>query len=122
MKRQTFQYGACLAVFAIVTGCAASQRDSGAFGSRHTHRFHQPPEKAARCFAHNAEEHSSALVSEVRVGRDGSAEVTVRVKNGVLYATADIRRAGEAATGTINLMVRTSGRRNDLLDALVEGC
>jgi hypothetical protein len=105
----------------LCAGCALAQRDSGT-GSKHSHRFNLPPEKAARCFARNAEEHSSALMSEVRVESDGSAEVTVRVKNGVLYATADIRRAGQAASGTITLMVRTSGRRSDLLDALVQGC
>ena len=61
-------------------------------------------------------------MSEVQIERDGSAEVIVRVKNGVTYATADIKRAGQASTGTIVLMVRTSGRRNDLLNTLVEGC
>lgn len=117
----TVKITSCFVLLAFLSGCAFGQRDSGT-GSRHTHRFQLPPEKAAQCFARNAEEHSSALASEVRVQRDGAAEVTVRVKNGVLYATADIRRAGQAATGTIVLMVRTSGRRNDLLDALVEGC
>ena len=61
----------------------------------------QPPEKAARCFAHNAEEHSSALVSEVRIDRDGTAAVVVRVKNGITYATADIRRSGQASTSAM---------------------
>lgn len=115
-----FAFG--LVALVLVSGCAAAQRDSGAHGSRHTHRFQQPPEKAARCFAQNAEEHSSALMTEVRFERDGSAEVIVRVKNGVTYATADIRRAGQGSTGTIVLMVRSSGRGNDLLGSLVEGC
>ena len=117
----TLKITSCLILAAVVSGCALAQRDAG-MGSRHTHRFQLPPEKAARCFARNAEEHSSALMSEVRIEREGRAEVAVRVKNGVLYATADIRRAGQASTGTIVLMVRTSGRRSDLLDALVEGC
>ena len=111
-----------IVLLAFVSGFGYAQREPGDYGSRHTHRFQQPPEKAARCFARNAEEHSSALMSEVRMQRDGSAEVIVRVKNGVTYATADIKAAAQASTGTIVLMVRTSGRRNDLLNALVEGC
>ena len=118
----SFAHVAVVALTAFfVVGCAGAQRQTGA-GSTHTHRSQLPPDKAARCFAHNAEEHSSALMSEVRIEREGRAEVAVRVKNGVLYATADIRRAGQASTGTIVLMVRTSGRRSGLLDALVEGC
>jgi hypothetical protein len=96
-------------------------RQPAAYGSRHTLRFQQPPDKAAACFARNAEEHSSALVAEVRPGRD-SAQVIVRVKNGVPYATADFQRAGTGSTGTIALNVTSTGRRNDLVDALVEGC
>lgn len=118
----TLKLTSCFVLLALVSGCAQAQRDSGAYGSRHTHRFQQPAEKAARCFGRNAEEHSSALVSEVRLDRDGGAEVIVRVKNGVTYATADIRRASTGSTGTIVLNVRSSGRGNDLLDALVKGC
>ena len=71
--------------------------------------------------ARNAEEHSSALAAEVRSGRD-RAQVVIRVKNGITYAIADFERAGSGSTGSIQLNVATSGRRNDLLDALVEGC
>jgi hypothetical protein len=85
-------------------------------------RFQLPPEKAARCFARNAEDHSSALASEVNVNRDGTAETIVRVKNGVTYATAQFRRAGNGSTGELHLMVTTTGRRADLVDALVKGC
>jgi hypothetical protein len=113
---------ACLVLLTLVNACASPPRSATAIGSEHRHRFQQPPEKAARCFAHNAEEHSSALMSEVRVKADGSAEVIVRVKNGVLYASAEINRAGNASTGTIHLMVRTSRGSGDLLEALVEGC
>jgi hypothetical protein len=112
----------CLVVLSIVAGCAQAQRQGGAYGSTHTHRSQLPPDQAARCFARNAEEHSSALVSEVATGREGRTEVTVRVKNGVLYATGDFRRAGPGSTGTITLMVVSSGRRGDLIDALTEGC
>jgi len=113
---------ACMAVLSIVAGCAQAQRQGGAYGSTHTHRSQLSPEKAARCFARNAEEHSSALASEVVTGGDGRTAVTVRVKNGVTYATGDFRRAGAGSTGTITLMVVSSGRRSDLLDALTEGC
>jgi hypothetical protein len=108
-------------VLAIVTACAAPGRQPASYGSRHTHRFEQPPEKAAACFARNAEEHSSALVSEVRAGQ-AYVQVIVRVKNGVTYATADFQRAGSGAVATIALNVTTSGRSNDLVDALTEGC
>ena len=103
--------GVCIA---IVAACAA-QRDS--HGSTHTHRSQLAPEAAARCFARNAEEHSIALKSEV-----SGANVTVRVKNGVTYATAAYRRSGSGSVGTIDLNVTRSGRRNDLFDSLVEGC
>jgi hypothetical protein len=104
-----------------VAACAVSPRQSVSHGSRHVHRFQQPPAQAAACFARNAEEHSSALAAEVRPGFD-RAQVVVRVKNGITYAIADFERAGSGATGSIQLNVATSGRRNDLLDALVEGC
>lgn len=102
---------------ALASACAQAQRQSGAHGSTHTHRSPLPPEKAASCFGRNAEEHSSALVSAVSGG-----DVTVRVKNGVTYATAAYRRAGAGSVGSITLNVSTSGRRSDLFDALVEGC
>jgi hypothetical protein len=111
----------CLAVLSIVAGCAQAQR-GGAYGSTHVWRSQLPPDKAARCFARNAEDHSSALASEMVIGRDGRTEVTVRVKNGITYATADFRRAGAGSTGTITLMVVSSGRRGELIDALTEGC
>ena len=105
----------------LAGGCSGAQRGGGDTGSVHSHRFKQPPREAAQCFARNAEEHSSALAAEVNGTRDG-AEVVVRVRNGVTYATADFRKSGAGSAGTITLMVRTSGRRSDLLDALVEGC
>jgi hypothetical protein len=108
-------------IVASVAACAVSPRQPVSHGSRHAHRFQQPPEQAAACFARNAEEHSSALTAEVRPGRD-RAQVVVRVKNGVTYAIADFERAGSGSTASIVLNVATSGRRNDVLDALVEGC
>jgi hypothetical protein len=96
--------------------------DSSGTASRHVVRLQLPPLKAARCFAGNAEEHSSALAAEVRPDRDGGAETIVRVKNGVTYATGQFRPAGNGSTGEIELMVKTSGRQGDLLDALLQGC
>jgi hypothetical protein len=106
---------------AQLAGCAAPPRGAPAAGSSHALRFQQPPIEAARCFARNAEEHSSALVSEVQTGRD-DARVIVRVKNGVTYATADFQRAGGGSRGTVALNVRTTGGASDLLARLVEGC
>jgi hypothetical protein len=106
-------------LFAAFTGCGSPSRPSA--GSTEHARVALPPEQAAACFARNAEEHSSALVAEVRPGRD-RAEVVVRVKNGVLYGTADFERAGTGSAATLYLNVTTSGRRSDLVDSLLEGC
>ena len=87
------------------------------------HRFMHPPQQAASCFARNAEEHSSALVSEVRPpDARGHVEVIVRVKNGVTYATADFRPASTGSNGTVKLAVYSSGGNRDLVRSLVEGC
>ena len=120
MIGQTRVWAVAVAIVTTAGGCALPQR--GDAGSVHSHRFKQPPREAAQCFARNAEEHSSALKAEVNAARDGVAQTIVRVKNGVTYATADFRRSGAGSAGTITLMVITSGRRGDLLDALVEGC
>jgi hypothetical protein len=116
------QFAAGLLFVSIIAGCAQPARQGGAYGSTHTHRSALPPEQAARCFARNAEEHSSALVAEVSTGSDGRADVTVRVKNGVTYATAEFRRSGAGSTGAIALMVVSSGGRSDLIQSLTEGC
>jgi hypothetical protein len=109
---------------ALVAACIPIPLPSGATstGSRHVVRLQSPPAKAAHCFARNAEEHSSALVAEVRAKRDGRTETIVRVKNGVTYATGQFRPAGNGSTGDIELMVKTSGRQSDLLEALFQGC
>jgi hypothetical protein len=91
-------------------------------GSHHVVRLKLPPLEAARCFARNAEEHSSALAAEAHADRAGGAETIVRVKNGVTYATGQFRPSGNGSTGEIELMARTSGRQSDLLDALFQGC
>lgn len=111
---------AVLSAAVLAGGCSLWPGGSDT-GATHSHRFRQPPREAAQCFARNAEDHSSALVAEVASTRDG-AQVVVRVKNGVLYATADLARAGTASSGRIVLMVHTTGSRSDLLDALTRGC
>lgn len=85
------------------------------------HRFALPPDAAARCFARNAEEHSSALVAEVSSGR-GSYDVAVNLRNGLPYAAAHVESAGTGARGVIELNVRSSRGTQELLDALVYGC
>ena len=102
-------------------GCALVRKETSATSV--SHRFMQPPERAGACFARNAEEHSSALVSEVRPpDASGNVEVIVRVKNGVMYATAELRPAGTGSNGTIALAVFSSGGNRDLIRSLVEGC
>lgn len=87
------------------------------------HRFAQPPQQAAACFARNAEAHSSALVAEVRPpDARAHVEVVVRVKNGVLYATAELRPAGQGAEGTLTLMAISKSGTRQLVDTLAEGC
>lgn len=116
------RYGLLIALVVGLTGCIGPLRQpSTVQGSRDTVRLQLPPDRAAACFARNAEEHSSALIAEVRPGGD-SAEVIVRVKNGVLYGTADFRRAGGGSTAYINLNVTTTGSRRDLVAALTAGC
>jgi hypothetical protein len=112
---------AVLTFIAAIAGCTSASRQSAPGSSQVTARAALPPDQAAACFARNAEEHSGALVAEVRPGGD-RAEVVVRVKNGVLYATADFRRSGAGSTATLALNVTTNSRRSDLVDALLEGC
>ena len=105
----------------LFAGCALVQQDSTP--GTVTHSFAQPPQRAAECFARNAEAHSSALAAEVRPpDARGRVEVIVRVKNGVTYATADIRPVGQRADGAITLMVISSRGTDELLRSLVEGC
>ncbi len=101
--------------------CALVSQDASDSAVRH--RFAQPPERAAACFARNAEAHSSALVAEVRPpDARGNVTVIVRVKNGVLYATAELRPVDQRADGTITLNVTTPRGTRDLVAMLVEGC
>jgi hypothetical protein len=110
-----------LIALALLAGCASPFAPRTGAGTEQTMHVALPPERAAACFARNAEEHSSALVAEVNPGRDRS-QVVVRVKNGVLYAIGDFDRAGSGSTAKLTLNVTTSGSRSDLVDALLEGC
>jgi hypothetical protein len=125
-RTRAMQYGAaCAAIAFFAAGCAQIPGAGGARstgGSQHQVRFKQPPEPAARCFARNAEAHSSALMSEVIRRNANSMEVIVRVKNGVTYATADIERDGAGSRARLMLNVVTSGSRSDLLHSLTQGC
>jgi hypothetical protein len=104
-----------------LVGCALVQEDKSAGSFRHV--FAQSPQRAAECFARNAEAHSSALIAEVRPpDARGHVEVIVRVKNGVTYATADVRPVGQRAEGSITLMVVSSRGNQELVRTLVEGC
>ena len=104
-----------------LAACAVSPSGDD-YGSTYTHRFKLPPQAAAECFARNAEEHSSALVSQVTPTGDGGARVLVQVKNGITYATGDFRRSGNASIASIALMVVGSVGRDDLVGSLTKGC
>lgn len=106
----------------VALAAAGCQVLPAASESEFAHRFTQPAEQAARCFARNAEAHSSALVAEVSGVARGRYEVVVRVKNGATYAIARIGGTGPAATGVVQLNVQSSRGNRELLDALVEGC
>jgi hypothetical protein len=111
---------ACTAI--VLVGACATPAPSSGVGAQHAQRFALPADKAAACFARNAEEHSSALVSEVRTRANGGRQVIVRVKNGVLYANAEIEPAGSGSRATITLMVVSRSGQGDLLASLTEGC
>lgn len=110
-----------LVLFATLGACAELGLEPSSPGSAHSYRSQQPPEQAARCFGRNAEEHSSALKSDVTT-QDNRADVVVSVKNGVTYATAQFQRSGSGSVGTIHLNVVTSGSQRDLVAALTAGC
>ena len=120
-----------MAIFALLPACSTpflggSGGGTGASRSAVTPhhksvRLRQAPEAAARCFARNAEEHSSALVAEV-TGGPSKSDVIVRVKNGLVYALASFARAGSGSSADITLNVTTSGSMGDLLGELTEGC
>lgn len=104
-----------------LSGCNLMPREtsSGAI----TRQLKEPPARAAACFARNAENHSSALVAEVgRPDARGNVQVVVRVRNGVLYAQADLRPAGTRSEAVISLNVTSVRGTAQLVDTLVDGC
>ena len=111
----------CSIPLLALAGCVSLQEDTS--GNTLRHLFEHPPQRAGACFARNAEAHSSALVAEVSPP-DGRGHVTVivRVRNGVTYATAELRPAAQGASGTIDLMAISLRGRRELLRSLVEGC
>jgi len=116
MKRLLFCVVTC-----ILTGCAPAPVERSANTVKH--RFMQPPLRAAQCFAANAEAHSSALVAEVgRPDSRGMINVIVRVKNGVTYATLDLRPANAGSEGTLALMASSPRGTGEIVRSLVEGC
>jgi hypothetical protein len=120
-KGTTTNAAICSVLLLMAAGCARVQEQPSASTVRHL--FSLSPERAADCFARNAERHSSALVSQVNPpDARGHVEVIVRVKNGVTYATADLRPVGPRADGTIMLMVISPRGTRDLVRSLVEGC
>lgn len=109
------------ALLVALAGCGPARDE--ALPATVRHAFAQPAQQAAACFARNAEAHSSALVAEVRPpDAGGRVAVVVRVRNGVTYATADIRPSGQRAEGTITLMAMSSAGTAALVRSLVEGC
>jgi hypothetical protein len=111
----------CSALLLTFAGCAPVREDASPATVRHL--FTQSPQRAGACFARNAEAHSSALVAEVPPpDARGNVEVIVRVRNGVTYATADLRPVGQRTEGTITLMTISSARMAELVRSLVEGC
>jgi hypothetical protein len=107
--------------WALTLACAGCAYRSSDTHTGYLHRFALQPEAAARCFARNAEAHSSALVARISRGGDGY-DVAVNVRNGLPYAAAHIESGGTGARGVIELNVIPSQGTRQLLDALVEGC
>jgi hypothetical protein len=108
-------------VLLMTAGCTLRREEASTNIVKH--RFDKPPQAAGACFARNAEARSSALVAEVKPpDARGHVEVIVRVKNGVLYATVDLRPVGARAEGTITLMVISKRGTQELVSSLVESC
>lgn len=113
----TLACGLMVALWAA--GCAETPRYGD---SQYVHRFTRPAAEAARCFARNAEGHSSALVARVSPAGRGGYDVVVTVKNGTPYAQARIEPAAGGSTGTMTFNVQSSEGNARLRDVLVEGC
>jgi hypothetical protein len=73
--------------------------------------------------ARNAERHSSALVAEVgAVDARGVVAVEVNVRNGVPYASAELRPAGRGSGGILTFMVIAKSGMGQLVGMLTQGC
>lgn len=112
---------ACVVTMAALAGCPFASKEGSPTVVRHA--FTQPPPQAAACFARNAERHSSALIAEVgRPNANGVISVEVTVRNGVSYASAELRPAGRGSSGVLTLMVTAKSGMRPLIEQLTEGC
>ena len=110
-----------VALATLLAGCPFVQDSGSATTVKHT--FTLPPPQAAACFARNAERHSSALVAQVEAAdARGVVTVEVNVKNGVPYASAELRPAGRGSVGILTLMVIAKGGMGQLVEMLTQGC
>lgn len=112
---------ATAAMTMALAGCPFAPKDGSPTVVQHA--FTQPPRQAAACFARNAERHSSALVAEVGTpNANGVVIVEITVRNGVSYASAELRPAGRGSSGVLTLMVTAKGGMRQLIEILTEGC
>ncbi len=111
----------CVALAALLAGCPFVPDAGSPATIQHT--FSLAPQHAAACFARNAEHHSSALIADVGVPNTrGVVTVDVNVKNGVPYASVELRPAGRGSEGTLTLMVIAKSGIRQLVEALTHGC
>lgn len=110
-----------VALATLLAGCPFVQDSGSVTTVKHT--FTLPPPQAAACFARNAERHSSALVAEVgAVDARGVVTVEVNVRNGVPYASAELRPAGRGSGGILTFMVIAKSGMGQLVGMLTQGC
>ena len=88
-----------------------------------TTRLRRRVERWRRNAVSSVKQCGRAVVPEVRPpDARGHVEVVVRVRNGVLYASVDLRPEGARAVGTITLMTSSPRGTQDIVRTLVEGC
>lgn len=106
---------------ALLAGCPFASKEGEP--TVVSHAFAHPPRQAAACFARNAERHSSALIAEVGMpNTSGMVTVEVTVRNGVSYASAQLRPDGRGSTGVLTLWVTAKGGMRPLIEQLTAGC
>lgn len=106
---------------AALAGCPFASKEGSPTIVRHA--FAHPPRQAAACFARNAERHSAALIAQVGTpDASGMVTVEVAVRNGVPYASAELRPAARGSSGVLTLMVTAKGGMRPLIEQLTDGC